>query len=512
MRTENSLRNVAAGLSGQALSLAVSFIGRRYFTSLLGKEYLGLNGLFTNLLTMLSLVELGIGPAIIYSLYKPLAERDHSKIKALMALYRKAYTAVGVLILLLGALLSPFLRFIITDMPELPHLHLIFLMFVCNSALSYFFSYKRSLIIADQKQYITTLYHYAFFILMNLAQILILILTKNYLLYLAAQIASTGLENFCISRRANRLYPFLLEKTTEKVDAPTMGTIKRNIFAMIFHKIGGIVVDSTDNILISAMVGTVWVGLYSNYQLILQALRAIFNQFFDALTASVGNLGVMESKEHSLWIFEVLAFAGFWIYGFCAIAFYQLCTPFITLWLGKDLLLSEGVALVLAANFYIRGMRQAIFTFRDAFGLYWYDRYKPLVEITVNLAVSCALAPRFGIAGVFIGTFVSTVTVCLWVEPLVLYHHAFSRRAGGYFLRYARYTAIVLLAGALTRFCCSSVPFSGFTELFVKGLICLFVPNAIFLLSFCKSKELHYVLSKLSVLLHSILKRMKHHE
>jgi O-antigen/teichoic acid export membrane protein len=245
---------------------------------------------------MLSLVELGIGAAIIFSLYKPLAENNIKKVRALMQLYKKSYNVIGLVIALLGICITPFLSFLIKEVPNVQNLNLIFILFVINSAISYFFAYKRNLIIADQHRYIATIYRYTFYSILNIFQIVFLYITKNYIIFLVLQITSTLLENICIAERADKMYPFLKEKGHEKLDNITMREIKKNTSAMILHKIGGVIVNSTDNILISMKVGIAWTGLYSNYQLIINALNTVIEQFFTAITASIGNLAATESK------------------------------------------------------------------------------------------------------------------------------------------------------------------------------------------------------------------------
>lgn len=217
MRIKSSMVNLVFAITGQSLGLLISFFARIVFIQILGKEYLGLNGLFTNILSLLSLVELGIGPAITYSLYKPLAHKDISKVKSLMRLYKKAYITIGILILILGLLMMTFLEVFIKTIPDIPYIHLIFFLFVLNSAISYFYSYKRALIISDQKRYIATIYRYSFFILLNIIQIFMLYLTQNFILFLICQILVTLAENIVVSKKADKLYPYLKEKISKRL-------------------------------------------------------------------------------------------------------------------------------------------------------------------------------------------------------------------------------------------------------------------------------------------------------
>lgn len=491
-RTKNSLKNISVALVGEIVAVPVGFIARIIFIRILGAEYLGVNGLFTSILTMLSLVELGIGPAIVYSLYKPLAEKDIPKVKALMQLYKRAYFLIGTLILLLGIGLIPFLHLFVTDAPNVQNLDWIFFLFVLNSAVSYFFAYKRNLIVADQQRYIVTIYRFGFFSLVNALQILFLYLTRSYTDFLLLRILCTLLENLFVAHSADKRYPFLKEKTSEKLDRETIEEIKKNTAAMVTQKIGEIVINATDNIVISMKVGTVFVGLYSNYLLVISALNGILGQFFTAITASVGNLGVTESKGRLLDVFGKIQFATFWIFGYSGISLYFLFNPFVRLWVGEEYLLGMETVLLLAVLYYIQGMRRAVLTFREALGLYWYDRYKPIFQSAVNVLLSLVWAPVYGISGVIFATIVSLITTCFLVEPYFLYKIGFAAPLWTYYISYARYTLITLVTGYLTGAVIAQIDGSGFAALAAIFAVCLVVPNLVFLLLFHRTQEFRY--------------------
>jgi O-antigen/teichoic acid export membrane protein len=256
-------------------------------------------------------------------------------------------------------------------------------------------------------------------------------------------------------------------------------------------------------------VGIVWVGLYSNYQLIINAIVTITAQFFTSITASIGNLGATESREKSFFIFECTQFANFWIYGFCSISLLQLFNPFIGIWLGNDLLMNMGVVTIIVINFYIRGMRNTVLTFTDAFGLYWYTRYKPIVEIAINLGAALSLAPRFGIAGIFMGTFISAMTVSFWVEAYVLFSKGFKVSMKKYVIRFGIYTFATVAAGFITWIICELVTGTAFTVFALKFLICLLVPNLIFLICFYRTMEFQYLRSILNTIILEKIKKIK---
>ncbi|MGQ3376824.1 lipopolysaccharide biosynthesis protein [Priestia endophytica] len=506
MRTRSSIKNLAFAMVGQTIGIIVSFVSRLVFIRILSTEYLGLNGLFTTLLSILSLVELGVGPAMTYSLYKPLAEKNTEKVKSLMQLYKKAYTVIGIVVLVLGISLVPFLHLFIRDMPDIPNIYLIYMMFVTNSAISYFFSYKRSLIITDQKRYIATYYRYTFFTILNIVQIGVLITTHSYILFLLCQIIATFTENIFVSRKANLMYPFLKEKNIFKLDKSSTHEIFKNIKALVVHKLGGVVITSTDNLIISRFVGLSWVGLYSNYLLIINALNLVIAQVFSSITASVGNLGVTESKEKTNSIFNVVFFLNFWIYGFCSAVLISVINPFIEIWIGKEYLLKESIVIVVILNFYLTGMRQSVLTFKEAMGLFWYDRHKPIFESIINLVLSLILVKSLGIVGVFIATSISTVTTCFWIEPYVLYKYGLKVSVSSFFGKYLIYTLVTGITSIITLNIAQLMYKDSIITLILSMLVSVSIPNIIFLLLFWKTKEFNFLYSLVKTLLNKRIK------
>lgn len=495
-RTQNSIRNVLTAMLGQLGGVLVNLLARVFFLHYLNQTYLGLNGLFTNVLTMLSLVELGVGPAMAYSLYKPLADGDVEKIKSHMAFYRRAYVTIGLVIAALGLIFLPFYTVFMDEVPDIPHLNVIYALFVANTVVSYFYSYKRSLIVCDQKKYIETGIHYGAYFLLNVAQIIFLAITKSYVLFLILQVISTWGENLVLARKADKLYPYLRDKDVKPMEKDDTQVILRNVAAMSMHKVGGVVVNSTDNILIAKLVGLATAGLYGNYYTIIHPLQTVTNQIFESIVASVGNLSatVKEGNTgHLMETFHDVLFFAFWVFTFCSICLFNLLHPFIEfLWLrNRGWLLDQGTLTVLVINFYLYGMRRPVLTFRDASGAFWNDRFKPLVESVINLIASILLARKFGVMGIFLGTLVSTVTTSLWVEPLVLYRNVFFASLKDYFIRFMSHTAVGLAVCAITTWLCNMVGYS-LISLIPRGLICLTVPNLLLFLLFRRTREFRY--------------------
>lgn len=507
-RTKSSLLNFITAMIGQGLGLIISFIARIFFIKILGSEYLGLNGLFTNILTVLSLAELGVGTAITYSLYKPLADNDIRTCKMLMQLYKKVYIVIGIVILLIGVFITPLLPVLIKDMPNISNINLIYILFVVNTSISYFYSYKRNLIIADQNRYIATIYRYSFYFILNVVQIIYLVLKHDYIGFLILQILTTLLENIFVSIHADKMYPYLKDKEKIPLEETTKNEIIKNTKAMMMHKIGGTVVSSTDNILLSSFVSIVSVGIYSNYYLIINALNTICNQVYNSLTASLGNMWVKESKEKNYSIFKKINFLTFWIYSFITVCLVCLFNPFIEIWVGNEYLFSMDIVIILVINFYLTGMRKSVLTFRDATGLFYKDRYKAVIEAIINLFSSIILAKYLGVFGVFLGTFISSLTTCVWIEPYVLYKYGFEKSLWSYFKDYFKKTLLAATLVTFTYLICNIITGNIYLSFIIKLLICLIIPNVVLLLIYRKTEEYKYFYDKL---ISKFIKKTKTH-
>lgn len=490
-RTEHSMRNLRFALIFQTLALITAFFTRHVFVSVLSQEYLGLDGTFANILVTLSLAELGLGDAILFSLYKPLAENDTAKLSALMDFYRKSYHVIGCSVAGLGFALSPFLPHLIHDFPDLPHVYLIYFLFVTNSALSYFFVYKQSLIMADQRRYLVTAWRYGLWTVLYLLQALFLWITHQYLIYLCLQLVETLAENWILAHKADKLYPFLRDQA-EPLDQETKQTVIRNTRAMFLHKLGGAVVFNTDNLLISYFIGVVSVGLYSNYLLVIKGLRNVYKMIFAAFSGSVGNLGATADKTVALRVYHRMNFAGSWMMGWFSICLMVLFNPFLSLWVGENYLFPLDVVLLIVLNFYITGMREVNLTFQNGYGLFRRMRYKSIFEAIINLGVSIILVKPLGITGIFIGTFASTMLTCFWVEPYLLFRYVFERPLCGYFLQYAGSSLLTIAAGTATWHICSLLPETGLLPFAAKVILCGIVPNWVFLIVLSRFEEFQY--------------------
>ena len=491
-RTKKSIKNIKYALVGQVSALLITFVSRTVFVKILGEEYLGVNSLFTNILTMLSFAELGIGAAITYSLYSPLANNETEQIKSIMLLFKKVYKYIGVIILILSVLLIPFLDNIAKDGYDVNGVYLIYFLFVINSVVSYFYNYKRSLIIADQNRYIATIYRYAFFNITSIIQIALLIVFKNYILFLIIQVVMTILENILISKKADQMYPYLKDNNVKKLDKVTLSEIIKNTKAMFGHKIGGIIVNSTDNLLISKISGIATVGLYSNYLLIVGSLNTVFSILFQSVMSSIGNLGVSSSYEKKNEIFNIVNLVCFVIYGFTSVLLLLFLNPFIKLWIGEKFLLENSVLWIIIINFYITGMRKSVLTFRDALGLFWHDRFKPIFEVLFNLTFSIILGLKFGIFGILLGTTLSTLFVCCWVEPYILFKYGLKSELKKYFLIYFYqiFVLLIIITISINLISLNFVPNFYLFDLLIKFLLISIICFGGIIISHIKTSEI----------------------
>ena len=492
-RTKNSIRNIAFSYIGQIVNLIVKFALRTVFIYTLGKEYLGISGLFTNILSLLSLAELGIGTAITFCLYEPIAKHDEEKIAILMRIFKKAYTVIGIIVLVAGTSLTPFLNFFIKDMPDIPHISLIYLLFVFNSGISYFYSYKQTYIIANQKAYITTNNTYLMAFVAAIFQAVSLLAFKNYLLYLIIQVIFTFLANVRISRIADKMYPELAIRTDEQLDDNTKHLLLSNVGALVFHKIGALIVFSTDNLLLSKIFGIIIVGLYSNYTLIIQAVQSLENQFFNSITASIGNLGVDADSKHQEDVFFIIFFLDFVMSSCATVVLGSILDPFISLWAGSDYVMTIDCVIFIILNFYLTSMRQAAMTFDTAYGLAMYYKYMPIPESTINLVSSIIFAELFGPVGIFIGTTLSSLCTCIWIEPRVLFKYGLKDSGRKYLFIYLLYGGITVFMLVLSRFACGLIPLTGWSALILKALISVAIPVTFIVVIFSKSKEFLYL-------------------
>lgn len=506
-RTANSIKNILSGLLGQFITIILGFINRTVFINCLATEYLGVNGLFTNILSMLSLAELGIGTAIIYALYKPLADKNEKQISKLMNFYSKAYISIGIVIFVLGIALMPFLHLIVRNEPNIVEsIYVIYFIFLFNTAISYFFSYKSSLIIADQKNYIVSLIGYGVNIFQTIFQIVVLYTTKNFLLYLIVQSICVVINNILISVIADKKYPFIKENKKLKLDKNEVKELISNVKALVIVKISGILVNNTDNIIISYFSGLKTVGLSSNYTLLINIINTVLNQVFSGITASVGNLNAKEDDNVKKDFFDLLNFCNFWLYGFSSICIVLLINDVIRLWIGDKFILPIEIPVILAVNFYMVGMQNAIWTYKNTMGIFKQGRYILFFTAGINLVLSIYLGNKMGLFGILLATAIARLLTNTWMDPYVVYKYGLNSSPLEYLFKYIKYIIVLISTGALTGFLTNLVHFNIYITFMIKFIICVFIPNIVFLILFFRTNEFKYLLNKLKNLVLKLYK------
>ena len=427
-RTKKTLRNTVFTFVYKFTDVFLAFALRSLFIKTLGMSYLGLNGLFTNILTVLSLMELGVGSAIIFSLYKPLAEKNNDKIVALMQLYKKVYNCIGIVVSVVGLLLTPFLRYIINLPNNVNNIYLIYWLTISNISVTYFLSYKRSLLMADQRSDINTKNLILFRFIRFVVLAVLLVKTHNYIVYLIADILTTIASNIHITLVINKRYPYINDIKVYSLDKEEKSNILKYMKSGIFSKIGQTIVTSTDNILISTFISTILVGVYSNYSMIISNLEGMVYLLFNSITASVGNFAVTKNSDDAEVLFKNLNFANFGIALILTVCLYSLLSPFVYIWVGEEYVLSSFTVTIICLNFYIAILQKSVENFMAAVGkMFYINRYRSLIEGGINLLVSILLVKytQLGINGVFLGTTVCFICGRIWMDAHTLYKHWF---------------------------------------------------------------------------------------
>lgn len=488
-RTKNVSRNILVAIICQVTNLVISFVARTIFIKTLGVEYLGVNGLFSNILSVLSFAELGIGNALLYSMYKPLAENDIKKLSSLMTLYKKAYNIIALTITIAGISVIPFLNSLIKEPVQIPeNIHLLYLLFLSNTIFSYLFVFKKSIIIADQKNWIVLLTKQVGHILMTIIQIFILIYTHNFILYLVLQFSFTLLENIICSIIADKMYPFV-RKPGMPLRKEETKNIFQNIKSMAFYKFGSVILNGTDNILTSVLVNISTVGIVSNYVLLNAACNSILGNVTSSFTASVGNLNATENSNHKYEVFKKILFITAWCYGFVSMALICLSKYLIPVWIGNNYLLSTIVVIAIVSEFYVQGLHTAESTYRITSGLFKQGRFAPLVGAILNIILSFILYNLIGLPGIFFATTLARVSTIGIVDTVLIYKYIFNKNPIEYYLTNIFYLLLFILFGISSDFCISYIDVEGWIGVIVRAIVFTIIFNSLMILFFYRTKK-----------------------
>ncbi len=478
-RTKNTILNVMGGIAVKTSGFLTAFIARTVFLYVLGIEYAGVSSVFTNVLTVLSFAELGIGTAITYALYKPIAENDERQIGKLMNAYRKIYTTIGVVIFFIGLCLLPFINYIITNAPSIKEdLRLIYLFYLADTSVSYLLIYKSTFLIAAQKDHVVSKYKVIVSVVKTVVECIALLVFKNFLVYLACSIASNFAQNLLAAKAAEREYPVLKKKNKEKLEESEKKTLFNDTGALAMYKVSGTVLNGTDSILISSMFGAGSAGILGNYNLVLVQIYSFIMVLFSATSASVGNLAATSDKKRQYQIFQQMLFICFWLYCFCATSLWTLLNPFMYVWQSGRHMFSGFIVALLVIELYIKGMLSPVTQFRTSNGLFVQGKYRPVIMAVINLASSILLARWIGVAGIFLGTIISRVTTQLWYDPWLIFRKVFRVSTLEYFKTYCAYGIVTIVSCILTSALLNVIcPQEGFVKLIIGAVLCVIIPN-----------------------------------
>ena len=493
-RTKKSAYNMITSFIFQIVTLILGLVSRSVFIRALGTEYLGLNGIFTDVLTLLSMADLGFGTAMAYSFYKPLARGDTKKLTSLVNFYKKVYRTIAICVSVVGIAIIPVLRYIVKTEQDIPLLEVYYLFALAGVVVSYLFVYKTTILTADQRDYEVVRVRLWTTVLKTIAQIIVLYLTKNYILYLTINLVSQFICNYFASRKAEKLYPFVLEK--EGLSKDEGKDIFNNMKSVFLYKISGTMFNATDNILISVIVGTAMVGLYSNYFMVSAKLMLIIQIVFSALTASIGNLVVIGESDKRYEVFSAMQSVSFILCGIITTVYFIIVNDLIRVWLGEEYLLTGGALVAITLNTYLSCVLQPLWSYREATGLYQKTKYVMLIAAVVNLVLSIILGKIWGITGILLASAIARLTTYFWYEPKLLFKEYFEKPVLKYYISFAINMCLVAVLGALLSHLFNRVTVTVWVALIIKGVVAGCVCSILFLLIYCKTAGFQVIWKK----------------
>ena len=492
MDKRKSVLNISVSIASRTILLVAALLVRRFLIQYIGNDVNGLNSLYSSIIGMLSVAELGVGSAIVFSMYSPIVAGEKSKVAALYCLYRKLYRIIGAVIFAAGIAVMPFLPHLIKDYKSMNvNVYLTFFLTLVSVVLSYLYSAKTSLIEAYKDNYITTIILTISKIIRYALQIAAILVWRSYIFFILCQIIETILV-WCMTELVVRQLHYDIISMREKLDPETKHEVGSNVKAMFMHKIGTIMVNSIDNPVISGFVGVVILGKYMNYTIIAEVISSVIVLFFSPLTSVVGHLcaaGDMKSTKSYFNFFYCMNY----ILGFVFfLGYFSVIDNVVNLCFGYGLEVTRAISFVITLNYFIQYMRNASMLFKDASGSFYYDRWKPIVESVVNLALSLFLVNTipevYRVTGVIISTIITNLLICHIVEPYVLFRHFFDESPQQYYLRNYAYIALFTLClifmNRLIRPCKSDI--AGF---FINGFISVGLSLAALVFVFAIDKE-----------------------
>lgn len=512
-RTEKATKNIMWSIIGKVVTLLSAFLVRTIFIIFLDKALLGINGLYTQILGLLSFAELGFGHAMSFSLYKPVAENNEKNIFVLLKYFKTVYKIIAGTVLVVGVALIPFLPSIVNGAENITlwELKLYYVLFLANSVASYFLAYKTAYVNAVQKSYIITNYDTLLKVITSILQIAALLIFRSYLAYLLIQIAASIASKFLLSRYLDTSFSIFKYQSDAVIAKQEKQAILSEVKSLIVHQFASVAINSTDNIIMSATkhIGIVVVGLVSNYTLIIEAVTNFARLIFYNISHSFGNLAATEKKSQVRNVFNQLELMGFLVYGFMVICFIVLIPPFIALWIGSEYLIDRASFTLIILNSYLAGQSTVYQTVRITQGEFFRDKWLSFLQALINLIVSITAAYKYGLVGIYIGTVASRIFFVVG-RPFLTYRFIFDSSVWEYYRRLCLHLGIVLLAGTVVNGICSFI-LNELTLLrfLIAAVVCAVSSCLLLCLSVCKTKEFSEVLKRIKKIIKTVKKKIK---
>lgn len=517
MRIQSAAKNSSVGLIYKIISMLLNFAVRTVLIHYLGQVFVGFNGLFSSILRFLSLAEMGVGTAIIYSMYKPLKEGDKETIAAYIYYFKKVYNVIGLLILVLGLALIPLLPFLINNYASYDNIILYYVLTLLCTVASYLFSYRRNIFIAEQKEYIANFMLLGVMTAIYLSQIFVVVFTRNYALYLIVDMVLIVLGDRIINIVVDKKHPYLKEFKNAKLDTDIKKNLYKNVKALMLHKIGSTLILSVDNILLSAYISIEITGTYSNYVMITSAAIGILQGMFNAIVPSIGNMKLSCGDETCESRFRELALLNHWLYGFAAVGLFCCINQFVSLSWGDMYTFTLPITIVVIAKFYVLGTNDVAVSFVSGGGLFTKNKYKSLVEAGLNTVLSIIFVQFWGVFGILFATVISLLLCTGWFDPYIIYKHWFHKKPFKYYFQNFSRALLVsaICVGLYYLFDYMFIANSWGTFLAKFGLVTVCF-NIVYALFHFKSKEFKalkgYVRMVLSLITNKVFKKKSSEE
>lgn len=496
-RTKNTTKNVLTGLTNKIILLLLSFVSRKVFINYIGIEYLGINSLFANVLTILSLADMGFGIAMSYSYYEPLANKDEKMLAALVQFYQKVYNIIAAAVAIIGVCFVPFLKYIVNTDSEIHYLYIYYLIALSNTVISYLFVYKSSMISADQKSYLVNKIQLGVNFSKTVIQMVCIIAFKNYMIYACLDVIATLVNNLVVSHFADKLYPFIKSREIESLDLHFKESIYSNLKSVFLYKFSASVMSGTDSVIMSSIVGTAVVGMYTNYLTITSQITSFVQIIFSSFTASIGNLVIEDKEQKNYQVFRVMQMVSHIISGIIAVCLLALVNEFIVLWLGSQFNMGELMATAIASNTYFTISLQPIWSYREATGLYNKTKYVMVITAFLNIVLSIMMGIAMGAPGIVFATVISRILTYFWYEPYLVYKLYFQRSCKEYYLDYAVSIALIIIAYKLSNYLYSMTSFSGWISWIVHAFLAGSITLLLYILRYGWTVEFGTLIEKI---------------